>query len=325
MTCCKPWPLFFTLAVGSQISPRLRRNAALLQQSNTALDLSAGGSEKAYQDVTPQARPAQVKLDVVPKSPPHAVDVSPSDEWEKVDYAAAEASDQYRHFFDKVVPRGMPQPVIGESCEAACLTCMQVNSPTMFPNCECFATCKSGGAGKDACESEDVSWSNEVPTKPSELWVSNCQEGRLNCSACVKEDLIAENKRCRGDIVCMHNLRQKISEPAGSDWYCWQSGGRLSSCERFTSKPKENGWTCYTKLDDCANSNAEPPSWLAHEASPEFGPPDGEILTPCVWCATSNREDPSKPSALQIAVDDVNVTSSASDPRLAWAGTMAYE
>lgn len=306
MTRCKPWPLFFALAVGSQVSPRLRRNAALLQQSSKAPDLSAGGLEEAYQDATDAKRPAQMNVSIVPQSPPHAAEVSPSDEWEKVDYAAAEASD---HVVE--VPKTLPRPVSGASCEDACLTCMQVNSPSQFPSCQCFATCQSGGSGKDACTGTDVSWSNESPTTPSERWVSNCQEGRQKCSDCVSEDLIAENKRCMGDIVCMHMLRQKISKPVQHPWYCWQSGFHLSTCEKFTGKPKENGWTCYTTADDCTNGKGENPAWQAYEASPEFGPPDGELLAPCVWCETSKREDPSKPGALQIAVDDVNVTASA--------------
>lgn len=307
MSGCKPWPFFFTLAVGSQISPRLRRNVELLQKTHSLQgpDLSFGGLEDTYAKVVAPAAASQVDLHVAPpKSPPHAAEVSPSDEWEKVDYAAGVLSDEFRG-----VPKAIPQTVSAASCEAACLSCMQVNNKKNFPDCTCFATCRFGGAGSEACEHTDISWSNEDPTTASELWEGKCQEGKVSCSDCLSKELVAENDDCRGDLICMHKLQQRISDPLDHPWFC--SKHHISDCESFTYKPKENGWTCYATRDSCERSqkrSTEMDIATAYEESPEFGPPNGEILSPCVWCTTSNRKDDSKPAALQVRVDDVNVT-----------------
>lgn len=312
MKRCKPWPLLFALAVGSQISPRLRRNAVLLQNVRAKEpDLTAAGLEEALADAAEIPGASQMDTRQLPRSPPAAPEVSPSDEWEKLDYAAGVASDEYRSQF-KQVPKSLPRTVSAKTCEAACLTCMQVNDK--FPNCECFATCKSGGSGGEKCQHPDVSWSNEVPTSPDELWVGKCQEGRVKCSECVSEDVIADNDDCRGNPICMERLRQKITKPVSDARYCYSEKVRLSDCETFNHQPKENGWICYTTLADCRRQSEPPAAFeeaLKYEASPEFGPPNGEVLSPCIWCGTTGQKDLSSPEALQIAVDDVNVASAA--------------
>jgi hypothetical protein len=156
------------------------------------------------------------------------------------------------------VPKALPRTVEGATCEAACLMCMQVNRPSLFPSCECFATCKTGGAGDEKCERSDLSWTNEDPTAPREHWLGQCQVGRVKCSDCLTEDLVAENERCGGDIVCMQRLRQRISKPVENARYCWSQEFRLSSCEHFSHEPTENGWTCYTTLDDCTRGMGGP-------------------------------------------------------------------
>lgn len=302
MSGCKPWPFFFALAVGSQISKqihRLRRNTVLLQ-STQALKGPDLDLDNAFAEATGPATSPAIDIGTIPRSPPHAAEVSPSDEWEKVDYAAGVASDQLRG-----VPKSMPRTVKAATCEAACLTCMQVNDKSNFPNCTCFATCTRGGDGKDVCEGNNPSWSNENPTTPSQLWEGKCQDGRISCSDCVSKELTAENDRCLGDMICMHKLRQRISEPVEHPWFCSKS--HLSGCESFTHKPKENGWTCHSSRHQCEGGIAEKSALdtaMAYEEDPNFAPP---ILTPCVWCETTGRQDISKPAALQVGVDDVNV------------------
>lgn len=302
---CKPWPLFFALAVGSQISPRLRK-AVLLQEHNGIPAVPQDLAE-AYEEATLPGQVAQVDDRRLPKSPTHAGDISPTDQWEKVDHAATVSADeatkipQIRQLHDST----FPLTVSGPTCEVACLTCMQVN--VNFPNCECRATCQTGGGGSDVCEGKDLSWSNEDVTSPTEVWQGQCQAGKVSCKDCLSEELVAENKRCGSDAACRMRLQRRLSKPADAKQsrYCSNSDTeRFPSCKTFTYDPKDNGWTCYTTLEQCKSSTAPRDSY---EDGPEFGPPNGELLTPCVWCGVDGRKDPSKPAALQVGVEDVSV------------------
>jgi len=308
MNCCKPWPLFFALAVGSQMPPRFRK--AVLQEKYSdwkrQLPITPDKLEDVYKEATNINGGAQVDERQLPRNPQPAPDISYGDAMETVDHAAVVTSEELKGRFG-LHGKDFPQPSFGTTCQEVCLTCMQLNM-RMFPNCECRAQCTHGGRGDDVCESDFSGWSKESPTIPSEFWRGECETGQVSCSDCLSEQLIAENEQCHNDPVCMLRVRDRIKTKVGNERYCTNSGMRVSSCERFTYEPKENGWVCYTTLQQCEAGAVH----KEYEDSLEFEAPgpNGELVAHCLWCDVSTHPDLSKPAALQVAVEDVNVTTS---------------
>merc|ERR1719265_429056 len=206
--------------------------------------------EKDIEHITKLDDLPQMDKTKLPSSPSPAPEVSPSDEWEKVNHAAGVISDEFESLKGK--PQGLPKIGKGKTCQAACLSCMEMNSNV--PNCACHATCSVGGAGPDTCERRDLSWSNNAQAIPNESWLGKCQEGTVSCSDCLGEELLAENERCStatSPAICRLRLRLRVSQPVKYQHYCWSSEIALSDCETFMYAPKESGWSCYTTLQQC--------------------------------------------------------------------------
>lgn len=246
------------------------------EPEETEPDMSAGALEKSYQATRTLARgDARHQADFVPESPPHAPEVSPSDQGEKIDQYAAEYSSLV-----KQVPDGMPVAFPGPSCEAACASCTIASFHTPFV-CSCMATCIAG-SNAEVCQHDVVGWSNEAASLPPQEWEVRCNNGRTNCTECMSQRLVADIHECQGNQICLHHVVQNTANPARKVRYCRNPALHLSDCEEFSHTPEENGWICHANLEKCRMKLGGQP----------FEEHIGTLDTPSVWAITTNMVEP---------------------------------
>lgn len=237
-------------------------------------DLSIQAMDEANEEANAMdMAPGKFNQSYVPKSPPHAPDVSPGDPHEQIDHAMAKHAEFWRP-----EPPGIPLGVKASSCALACAACRMTANE--IHGCNCKATCIKG-PDSTICYKKPVGWSNDDATKPGELWEGKCNVGHVDCSECQDEELQKEEDQCHGDPICLHKLRKAHAKTA-PEHFCMHAKNFLSSCERFTHVPKENDWECFRTAEECATRHASKP----------FEENFGSRNTPCIWCEASNLKDP---------------------------------